>query len=123
MIVLSWDLKTNRGQLAHQLARSVLGECATDFVREFLIEDIIRLENPSTMPRLEDLKKSLLDMTPDELRAKIHKIREDRILRKEKPKTAVQKKERRTKVASDLDKYLASLSDEERAAFLKELEA
>lgn len=120
MIVLSWDLKTDKGQNAHRLAKLVLGEEWTDCTREFLINEICQLEKD--MPRLEDLKVSILDMTPDQLRAKLHQIREDRILRKSRPKTPVQKKEAKSKVASDLDKYLASMSDEEREAFLKELE-
>ena len=40
------------------------------------------------MPRLEDLKKNLLDMTPEELRARIIEIRNDRIIRKNKAPTA-----------------------------------
>lgn len=41
--------------------------------------------------RLEDLKKSLLDMTEDEVRNKIREIRADRVIRKESKKQKVAK--------------------------------
>ena len=70
------------------------------------------------MPRLEDLKRNLLDMTPDELRERIRQIRSDRILRKVQPKTKVAKakKESKIKVA------IAALSPEELAKLLSDME-
>jgi hypothetical protein len=123
VIVLTWNLKTAQGQLAHRLARTVLGEDPDEPVKDYLRNEIIQLARQADMPRLEDLKVSILDMSKDQLYAKIRQIREDRILRKEKPKTATQKKERKTKVAKDLASYLEALTPEEREAFIKELEA
>lgn len=74
------------------------------------------------MPRLEDLKKNLLQMTPDEQRAKVREIREDRKLRKEPTKV---RKERVRKAASAKDSVaslLAGLSPAEQEALLLELE-
>ena len=120
MIVLSWDLKTDQGQNAQRLARLVLGENEPEWQREFLINTILM---EADVPRLEDLKKSLLDMSTEELRAKIARIREDRIIRKEKPKTKVQKAERKSKIQSDLATLLAGMTPEEVETFMKELEA
>ena len=119
-IVLSWDLKTDQGQNAQRLARLVLGENEPEWQREFLINTILM---EADVPRLEDLKKSLLDMSTEELRAKIARIREDRIIRKEKPKTKVQKAERKSKIQSDLATLLAGMTPEEVETFMKELEA
>jgi hypothetical protein len=113
VIVLTWNLKTAQGQLAHRLARTVLGEDPDEPVKDYLRNEIIQLAR----------QVSILDMSKDQLYAKIRQIREDRILRKEKPKTATQKKERKTKVAKDLASYLEALTPEEREAFIKELEA
>lgn len=76
------------------------------------------------MPRLEHLRKSLLSMSPDELRAKINAIREDRVIRKDTkaPKTKAQKAEKKGKVRNQLEDLLAGMSDIDREAFLKELE-
>lgn len=74
------------------------------------------------MPHIEDLKKSLLQMTPDELRAKVLSIREDRKLRKER---TVERKRSVRKVVSASDslaKLMAGLSAEDQAALLAELE-
>lgn len=49
------------------------------------------------MPRLEDLNKNLLEMTPDELRQRIKEIRQDRIIRKSKAPTAKAVKEKAAK--------------------------
>lgn len=73
------------------------------------------------MPRLEDLKKNLLDMSPDELRERIRQIRSDRILRKVQPKTKVAKAKKESKIklaigalsAEDLAKLLNDLEEEE----------
>lgn len=74
------------------------------------------------MPRLEDLKKSLLLMDPDELRAKIREIREDRVLRKISGKTKVTKAKVKDNVQTQLAKLLAGMDPGEREAFLKDLE-
>lgn len=74
------------------------------------------------MPHLEDLKQDMLTMTPDELRAKVRAIREDRKLRKEPTKV---RKERVRKAASAKDSVaslLAGLSPAEQEALLAELE-
>lgn len=70
------------------------------------------------MPRLEDLRQSLQDMSPEELRARIKTIREDRILRKVQPKAKVEKAKRKSAVHT----ALASLSPEELEALMKEME-
>jgi hypothetical protein len=95
VIVLTWNLKTAQGQLAHRLARTVLGEDPDEPVKDYLRNEIIQLARQADMPRLEDLKVSILDMSKDQLYAKIRQIREDRILRKEKPKTATHERRRR----------------------------
>ena len=74
------------------------------------------------MPRLEDLKKSLLAMNPEELRAKIQAIREDRIIRKDSKPTKVKKVRAKQSAATLLTDLLMGMSDEDREAFLKELE-
>lgn len=122
-LVLSWDLRTDKGLRAHDLARQILGQKDPKeaLLKTYLINEILELEKD--MPRLEDLKKSLLAMSPEELRQKIHTIREDRILRKgPAPKTPVQKAERKSKLSTDLGKLLSGMSDAEREAFIKELE-
>lgn len=74
------------------------------------------------MPRLEDLKKSLLRMDPDELRAKIREIREDRVLRKDTGKTKAKKTKTKDSAQTQLAKLLASMDPAEREAFLKDIE-
>lgn len=74
------------------------------------------------MPRLEDLKKSLLHMSADELREKIREIREDRIIRKDSGKAKAKKAKTADSVSTQLAKMMAIMSTEEREAFLKELE-
>lgn len=74
------------------------------------------------MPRLEDLKKSFLEMDPDELRRKIREIREDRVIRKVSGKTKVAKAKVKDTTQTQLAKLLAAMTPDEREAFLKELE-
>lgn len=121
-IVLQWNLKTDLGQRAHFLARQVLGELDPYQVTEkgFLINQILSME--TDVPRLEDLKKSLLKMDAEELRAKIREIREDRVIRKDTGKTKVKKAKVKDSAQTQLAKLLAGMSDAERNAFLKEIE-
>lgn len=80
------------------------------------------LQENEAVPKLEDLRKSLLTMTPDELRARIREIRADRIIRKEAPRAKVEKAKKKDKTQMDLRELLASMSDEDREAFLKEID-
>lgn len=121
-IVLSWDLRTDLGMKAHCLAREILKikDPTEEALKGMLIAQILDME--SEMPRLEDLKKSLLNLTPDELRARIKTIREDRIIRKgPTPKAKAVKAEKKSKVKSDLEALLAGMTEEEVAKFLEEL--
>lgn len=72
------------------------------------------------MPRLEDLKQNLLDMTPEELRAKIKEIREDRIIRKNKAPTAKAVKVKAEK-KDTLKAALASMTPEQIEELFKGL--
>lgn len=74
------------------------------------------------MPRLEDLKTNLLNMSEEELRAKIKEIREDRIIRKglnAKPAKAKKVKEPKP---DNLRAALDAMSPEALAALMKGLE-
>lgn len=75
------------------------------------------------VPRLEDLRKSLLDKTPDELRERIRQIRAERRIYKEPRRV---KKARATTTAnnqSKMAKLLEAMSPEEREKFLQSLES
>lgn len=70
------------------------------------------------MPRLEDLKQNLLNMSPDELRAKIKEIREDRIIRKgPAPKVKAAKKPKKDTLRAALD----AMTPEELAKLMEGL--
>lgn len=119
--VLGLDLRSDPGQEANRIARELLGvrDPGEELSKHYMIQEI--LEN-SDMPKLEDLRKSLLTMTPDELRAKIREIRADRIIRKEAPRKKVERAKAKDKTTMDLRELMASMTDEEREAFLQELE-
>lgn len=70
------------------------------------------------MGRLEDLRKSLLDMTPEEVREHIRFVREDRRLSKT---TAKMPKVKRAAKASATMNLLKGMTVEQRAKLLKEL--
>lgn len=73
------------------------------------------------MPRLEDVKKNLLEMTPDELRAKIIEIREDKKLRKTAPKARKEKIKNKETARKTALTALQGLTEEQKAALLAEL--
>lgn len=68
--------------------------------------------------RLEDLKKSLLDMTQEEILAKVRAVRADRIIRK----TTKAQKVAKVRSVGKMETLLASLSPEELAKLLEEFE-
>jgi hypothetical protein len=68
--------------------------------------------------KIEDLRVSILDMTPDELREKIRFIREDRRISKVADKAPAKKREARAKNVSAMIKNMTA---EQKAALLKEL--
>lgn len=74
------------------------------------------------MTRLEHLKISLLDMSPEELRARIRAIREDRRLRKEPAKVRKERVRNADGARTNILSVLKDMSPEEQEAFLKELE-
>lgn len=119
--VLGMDLRSELGQEANAIARELLGvrDPGEELSRHYMIQEILETSN---MPKLEDLRKSLLTMSPDELRAKIREIRADRIIRKEAPRAKVDRAKKKDKTQMDLRELMASMSDEEREAFLQELE-
>lgn len=121
-IVLQWDLRTEIGARAHKLARQILGKAdpQDELYKHTMIAYI--LTRSTHMPRLEDLKKSLLAMDAEELRQRIKEIREDRVIRKDPGKVKVKKAKAKDSAQTALAKLLADMSDEEREAFLKELE-
>lgn len=121
-MVLLLNLKSGQGLEANDLAHKILGsiDANTSLSKHYMIEEILRNSN---MPKLEDLRKSLLTMTPDELRERIREVRADRIIRKEAPKKKVERAKAKDKTTIDLRTLLASMSDEERDAFLKELDS
>lgn len=121
-IVLLMDLRSERGLQANDIAHRIMGHVDPGgaLSKHYMIQEILETSN---MPKLEDLRKSLLTMTPDELRARIREIRADRIIRKEAPKAKVNRAKAKDKTQIDLRSLLASMTDEEREAFLKELDA
>lgn len=118
--VIAMGFKSQEGIHLTDLAYEVLGiiDPGDKLSVHFLIKDI----QENDVPKLEDLRKSLLTMTPDELRARIREIRADRIIRKEAPKTKVDRAKKKDKTQIDLRELMAAMSDEERDAFMKELE-
>lgn len=71
--------------------------------------------------RLEALRKSFLAMSPEELRAKMRQVREDRKIKKESPKSKVRKAKAQNTALTKTQKLLAALSPKEREALMKEL--
>lgn len=121
-MVLLLNLRSQQGLEANDLAHKILGDTGYGeaLSKHYMIQEI--LEN-TDMPKLEDLRKSLLTMTPDELRQRIREIRADRIIRKEPAKKKVERAKAKDKTQFDLRSLLASMTDEEREAFLKELDS
>lgn len=74
------------------------------------------------MPRLEDLKQDLRSMTTEELRAKIREIREDRVIRKDSGRTKAKVAKTKDTVATQLNKLLGGMTEEQIAAFLEGLD-
>lgn len=127
-IIMKMDLRSERGAAATQLAREILEieDPSLKLAKWAMVQEILEtmpMEARNTMPKLEDLKKNLLTMTPEELRARIREIRADRIIRKEAPKAKVNKAKAKDKTQTDLRAMMAAMTPEEREAFLKELEA
>lgn len=120
--VLSMTFMTDKGQELVRLARVVLKlkDPNEELYKFYLIRELEELG--CHMPRLENLRQSILDMSPDELRNKINEIRKDRIIRKDSG--AVKKKAVKEKdsAMTGLQKMIAGMSEADRAAFLKELE-
>lgn len=71
------------------------------------------------MGRLESLRKSILDMSPEELREQIRHVREDRRLSKVVDKTPRAKREKRAATVKDIFKNLTLAQKRE---LLKQLE-
>jgi|6_EtaG_2_1085325.scaffolds.fasta_scaffold01082_21 hypothetical protein len=71
------------------------------------------------MPNLSDLRKDLLGLSREELLERISDIREDRKISK---KAASVKRERKQKKDNSILKMFESLSPEEKAALLADLE-
>lgn len=120
-MVLNMNLRSERGVQANDVAHRILGHVDPGgaLSKHYMIQEILETSN---MPKLEDLRKSLLTMSPDELRARIREIRADRIIRKEAPKARVQREKSKDKAKMDIREVIASMSEEDREAFLKELE-
>ena len=72
--------------------------------------------------RLEDLKTSLTDMSPEELRDKIRSIRADRIIRKQTKAQKVAKVKAVATSKSKVESLLGGMTPEQIAALLKEFE-
>lgn len=120
--VIAMDFKSQEGQRLTELAYEVLGVIDPgDKLSVFYL--LTEIQENTTVPKLEDLRKSLLTMSPDELRARIIEIRKDRIIRKEAPKAKVDRAKKKDKTTMDLRELMASMSEEEREQFMKELEA
>lgn len=123
-LIMSFGFQSQKAEPILKIAREILGNDPADrLVIQYRVDEIMRYYKEQDMPRLEDLRKSLLDMSPDELRAKIAEIREDRRIRKDKPKDKKAKVERKSSTQNLLAELVAGMSDEEREAFFKELEA
>lgn len=113
---------TEKGQELVRLARVVLKlkDPNEELYKFYLIRELEELG--CHMPRLENLRKSILDMDPDELRAKINEIRKDRIIRKDSGATKKKVAKEKDSAMTGLQKMIAGMSEADRAAFLKELE-
>ena len=74
------------------------------------------------MPRLTSLVKPLDEMTTEELREHLHRIREDRKLRKEAPKAKKQTARKRATAKEKVTALLEGLSEEQRAALHAQME-
>lgn len=72
--------------------------------------------------RLSMLKKSLEEMSLEELRAHVRGIRVDRRISKDKPKAKKERKRVEAKVGAGISRMIASMSPEEAEALLRELE-
>lgn len=75
------------------------------------------------MPRLEDLRKSLRLMTPEELREKMRELRADRRISKVSPKKRKTQVKAAVKSKTSLQKALGQLSVEEQIALLEGMES
>lgn len=70
------------------------------------------------MPRLEDLRKNIEAMNPEELRAHLIKIRQDRRISKSAPKQPKVTKEKSAKIKNQIMSIMKGLSPEEVALLL-----
>lgn len=119
--VIAMNFKSQEGRHLTELAYEVLGIIDPgDKLSVFYL--LTEIQETETVPKLEDLRKSLLTMTPDQLRERIREIRADRIIRKEAPKAKVDRAKAKDKTQTDLRELIASMSDEEREQFLREIE-
>lgn len=73
------------------------------------------------MSRLDKLRKSILEMQPDELREHVRRIRMERRIVRERPATKVAKRKEGTRAKDQLAKLLSNMSPEQRAKLLKDL--
>lgn len=73
------------------------------------------------MPRLEDLRRDLLKMGPDELRAKLRDVRADRRISKAPIKAAKEKAKSADKAITNIGNLLAGMTPEQVEAFLAEI--
>lgn len=71
------------------------------------------------MSKLNLLRQSLLDMSPEQLRERVREIRRERRITKEKPAAKVAKKVAGTKAKDELTKLLSAMTPEQIAAILK----
>lgn len=70
------------------------------------------------MSRLDRLRKSLLEMHPEELRERVRSIRRERRIVRDRPATKVAKKKESTRAKDQLSKLLAELTPEQRQKLL-----
>lgn len=74
------------------------------------------------MTRLDAIRKNLLDMSPDELRAHIRRIRSDRKIRKESTTVKKTKAKTQSKTNDKVLKALSGLTEEQIKAILGDVE-
>lgn len=74
------------------------------------------------MGRLDEIRKNLLDMSPDELRAHIRRIRSDRKLRKESTTVKKTKAKVQSKTNDKVLKALGGLTEEQIKALFGDME-
>lgn len=74
------------------------------------------------MPRLSDLRTSIRDMSPEELRQKLLAIRKDRRIPKEGAKRRKAVVKAKVKTATKVQKALSGMSVEEQIALLESVE-